>query len=126
MHIGQNIARIRGMKRQTQKEIAAKLELSQSEYSRIEQKEQVDDDLLHRIAAALEVTPEIIREFREEAIFTNNIYDQNSNINQVYFQFNSIEKIIELYDEKVALLERLLQSEREKNELLANSLKKNS
>jgi len=34
--------------------------------------------------------------------------------------FNPIHKIVELYDEKVALLERLLQSEREKVELLKN------
>lgn len=99
VHLGKNVARLRGMKRLTQKEMASLLNLSQPEYSRIEQKEKIDDTLLEQIASALEVTPEIIKEFREEAIFTNNIYDQNNSINQVYFQFNPIEKIVQLYEQ---------------------------
>lgn len=97
-HLGQNIARLRGMRRMTQKEMASKLKLTQPEYSRIEQKAQIDDDLLSRIAEALEVSPEMIREFKEAAIFTNNVYEQNNTISQVYFQSNPIEKIVELYE----------------------------
>jgi hypothetical protein len=46
-----------------------------------------------------------------------NNHDQAAMFNY-YPTFNPIEKIVSLYDEKVALLERLLQSEREKVELL--------
>jgi transcriptional regulator with XRE-family HTH domain len=98
VHLGQNIARLRGMRRWTQKEMCAKLNIAQPEYSRLEKKELIDDELIERIAIALEVSPEIIKEFREEAIFTNNIYEQNNTISQVYFQTNSLETIIELYN----------------------------
>jgi hypothetical protein len=35
--------------------------------------------------------------------------------------FNPIDKIVALYDEKVALLERLIQAEKEKNDLLKDA-----
>jgi len=98
VHLGNNIAKLRGIKRIPQKEMAAKLKLSQPEYSRIEQKSNIDDDLLERVAKALEISPDIIREFREEAIFTNNVYEQNNTISQVYFQTNPLDKIVELYE----------------------------
>jgi transcriptional regulator with XRE-family HTH domain len=111
-HLGENIARIRGMRRMTQKEVAGKIMIGQSDYSRIEQKAQIEDDLLEKIAKALEVSSDMIREFREEAIFTNNVYEQNNSISQIYFQTNPIDKIVELY-------ERML---KEKDELI-NHLK---
>lgn len=98
VHLGQNIARIRGMRRMTQKEIASRLNIGQSEYSRIEQKAQIDDDLLEKISVALEVSSEIIKEFKEDSIFTNNVYEQNNTISQVYFQTNPLDKIVELYE----------------------------
>jgi len=108
VHIGQNIAKIRGLKLMTQKEIAASVNLSQPEYSRIEQKAEVDDDILDLIATALGVSKEAILSFRDDSVFTNNIYEQNNSISQVYFQSNPIETIVALY-------ERLL---KEKDELI--------
>jgi len=72
--------------------------------------------------ARVGVTPEAIKLFSEEAVFNNIQHNADTatgnTIVNYQFQFNPIEKIVELYDEKVALLERLLQSEREKVELL--------
>jgi transcriptional regulator with XRE-family HTH domain len=74
------------------------------------------------LAAELGLPAEAIKKFNEEAVIniiasTVNNHDQSAS---VFFNptFNPIEKIVELYDEKVALLERLLQAEKEKNELL--------
>ncbi|WP_426669038.1 hypothetical protein ACPPVU_22800 [Mucilaginibacter sp. McL0603] len=68
------------------------------------------------------VTPEAIKLFSEEAIFNNIQHNADTatgnTVVNYQFQFSPIEKIVELYDEKVALLERLLASEREKVELL--------
>jgi transcriptional regulator with XRE-family HTH domain len=54
VHLGNNIAKLRGFRRMPQKDIAQRLGLTQQEYSRIESKDLVDDDLLERIAVELD------------------------------------------------------------------------
>ena len=120
-HIGQKIGRIRELRGLKQESLAYELKVSQQTVSKIEQSENVEDQILEQIAKILGVTPEGIKNFSEEAVFNiigNNFSDNSSNNNNYLCTINPIEKIIQLYDEKVALLERLLQSEREKVELL--------
>jgi transcriptional regulator with XRE-family HTH domain len=102
-----------------QETLASELGLSQQSVSRMEQSDILEDDVLEKIAKILGVTPDAIKNFSEEAMvnYFNTFNDSSSGFNY-HCTFNPIEKIVELYDEKVALLERLLQSEREKNELL--------
>lgn len=97
-HIGQNIARIRGMRRITQKEMAAKLNLAQPEYSKIEKRAEIDDGLLTLVAAALDVTPEAIKNFNEGAAINNISCTFNDNNFNTIYHFNPVEKIIELYE----------------------------
>lgn len=114
-----------GMK---QEALASDLGISQAEVSKIEQQEEIEDDMLTRIAGVLGVSPEIIRDFDVERAIYNisnireNTFEQGSSTSiaqrdnaSVSFaqQINPLDKIVELY-------ERLLQSEREKNELLRN------
>ena len=120
-HIGHKIGRIRELRGLKQESLAYELKVSQQTVSKIEQSETVDEELLDQIAKILGVTSEGIKNFSEEAVFNiigNNFSDNSSNNNNYLCTINPIEKIIQLYDEKVALLERLLQSEREKVELL--------
>ena len=60
-----------------------------------------------------------LKNFNEDAIVNNiqNNYDSSVVNSQINYQFNSIEKIIELY-------ERLLDTERKKNELLESFLRR--
>jgi hypothetical protein len=61
------------------------------------------------------VPADAIRKFNEEATFSiisNNYQDHSSSFN---YQFNPIEKIAELYQQKIELYERML---KEKNELI--------
>ena len=88
----------------------------------MEQSEQVDDEKLEQIASALGVTPEIIKNFNEDAEINlinnicNNQFDNYSTA-MVYQQtLNPIEKVTELY-------ERLLETERSKVKLLEELLK---
>lgn len=88
--------------------------------------------MLAKVANILGVSPEAIRNFSDEAIFNNiNTFHDNSSLNDYsslfnyQCTFNPIDKILELveenkklYSEKVDLLERLLQAEKEKVELL--------
>ena len=122
-HLGSNIARIRGLRRLTQKEVADKLKITQPEYSRLENKEKIDDDPLEKIAQALEVPIEVIKNFKEDAVFTNNIYDQNNSINQVYFQFNPIEKIVELYEQVLKEKNEVIKSKDEVIEMFKKQQK---
>ena len=118
-HMGTNLQRIRvylGVKQDT---LATEVGLSQQTISKIEQQEEIEEESLLKIAEALGVSPELIRSFDEEkAVYNiNNHNYREATINEgaapVVQQINPVEKIVELY-------ERLLQSEREKIELLRN------
>jgi hypothetical protein len=88
----------------------------------MEQSETIEDEILEKVAKILGVPVDAIKNFSEEAvinIISSTLHNTSGLVNyNPTFNFNPIEKIVELYDEKVALLERLLQSEKEKNELL--------
>jgi transcriptional regulator with XRE-family HTH domain len=125
LSIGQKVERIRTFRGFKQEYLASKLGVSQQTVSKIEQQEEIEEDLLKQIAEALGVTPEVIKNFDDDKItyHINNVYDVHDfeikdNGNFIAQQVNPIEKIAELY-------ERLLQSEREKLELLKNQLKTN-
>jgi transcriptional regulator with XRE-family HTH domain len=120
-HIGRNIQRVRIYLGVKQEALAADLEMTQQAISKIEQQDKIDDELLSKISEALGVSPDVIKDFDLEKV----IYNINSNnykdatISEggtaisVALQINPIEKIAELY-------ERLLESEKEKVEILKN------
>lgn len=121
-HIGRKISRIRELRGIKQETLATELGVSQQTVSRMEQSEKVEDEILEKVALILGVPIDAIKNFSEETvinIISSTLNDNAGSINNnCSFTFNPIEKIVELYDEKVALLERLLQAEKEKNELL--------
>lgn len=114
-HRGKKISKYRHFKGMKQDTLAEKLNISQSEMSRIENQENIEDQLFAQIAEALGVSLEFLDNFDENSALyhisnsiENSTISENSNgINQV---FNPLDKVIELY-------ERLLESEREKIEL---------
>ena len=117
MHIGRKISRIRELRGMKQETLAQELGISQQAVSKLEQSEQVEDEKLEFVAKALGVSAEVIKNFNEEAtlnVIQNNYDNAQNNIN---YQFNPIEKIIELYD-------ALLKSEREKVELMQKMIDK--
>lgn len=122
LHIGRKIARIREIKGIKQEALAIELGVSQQTISNIEKSEKIESEVLEKIASALEVSSEAISNFSEEVLIFHiqNMHD-NATAYQYNYQctFNPIDKIVELYNEKVELLERLLQAEKEKNELLS-------
>jgi len=107
-----------------QEAFANELGLSQQTVSRMEQSETIEDEVLEKIAGVLGVSTEAIKNYSDEAVVNFfNTFNDNSGAGaffsstNLHCTFNPIDKIVELYDEKVALLERLLQAEKEKNEL---------
>jgi transcriptional regulator with XRE-family HTH domain len=119
-HIGRKISRIRELRGIKQDTLASELGVSQQSISRIEQSDVIEDEVLDKVAKVLGVPAEAIKNFNEEAmvnIIANTFTHSTLNGVNYFPTFNPIDKIVELYDEKVALLERLLQSEREKVEI---------
>ena len=126
-HIGRNVQRVRMYFGVKQEALASDLGISQPEVSKIENQDEIEEGVLSRIADVLGVSPEVSKDFDEEkAIYNiNNIRDNTfeqgftsiaqleEGATSITQQFNPIEKIVELY-------ERLLDSEREKIELLKN------
>ena len=124
LHIGRKISKIRELRGMKQETLAAELGISQQAVSKIEQSADVDGEALEKISKILGVPADAIKNFNDDAvlnIISNTFTSQDtSTLNAINFQpsFNPIDKIVELYNEKIILLERLLLAEKEKNELL--------
>jgi transcriptional regulator with XRE-family HTH domain len=113
--IGKNIEtlrKIRGMKQET---LADALGISRQSVSKLEQSINVDEEKLQQIADALGVTKEGLKNFNEDAVVIN-IENMNDNSGVYQYNFNPIEKIVQLYD-------ALLKSEKEKSAMMESLLK---
>lgn len=126
---GYNTKRLREILGVKQEDLAERMAVSQQTVSRLEQTAQLDDEMLAKIAAALHISVDAIKYFDEMAAlniisnsFTSN---DNSTLNAINHQctFNPLDKVVQLYDEKVALYERMLKVEQEKVALLEDILK---
>jgi transcriptional regulator with XRE-family HTH domain len=120
MSLGRKVSRIRELRGFKQDYLATELGISQQAISKLEQSDDIEDSTLDKIAVVLGVSREAIKNYSDEATinFIANTYNDNATSYGQYYNFSPIDKIVELYDEKVLLLERLLASEREKAELL--------
>jgi transcriptional regulator with XRE-family HTH domain len=120
VHHGRNVKRIREIQGIKQEALAIELgdDWNQKKVSLLEGKEVIDDNLLEQVAKALKVSSEAIKSFNEESVVTNiscNFNDHSANVN---YNFNPIDKWMEALQENKKLYERLLESERQKVELL--------
>lgn len=123
-HIGKNIRRIREIRGIKQEVLANELGISHQAVSKMEQSAQIDEDKLQEVARILGVSPEVIKNFNEDVAINNfsNTYE-NSNVTMVNYQFNPIEKFLEVLEENKQLYERMLETERSKVKLLEALLK---
>jgi transcriptional regulator with XRE-family HTH domain len=121
LHIGRKISRIRELRGIKQEALAAELGISQQAVSKIEQSADVDGEVLEKIAKVLGVSSEAIQKFSEEVLIFHiqNMYDNSSAYTYNYqCHFNPLDKFLEVVEENKKLYERLLESEKEKVELL--------
>ena len=122
IHEGRNIKRFREMLGIKQDALAADLgdDWNQQKVSLLEQKETIDASLLQQVAAALKIPAEAIQNFGEDSainIISNTFHDEAVAYAEQYkCQFNPIDKIVQLHEEKIALYERML---KEKDEMMA-------
>jgi transcriptional regulator with XRE-family HTH domain len=126
VHEGKNIKRIREILGVKQEALAIDLGLTQQAVSLLEQKETIDSKILDDVAKILKVPVEAIKNFSEEAVVNNiscNFHDSPNSASVIY-NFNPIDKMIEVIEENKKLYEKLLQTEREKVALLEKMAEK--
>lgn len=126
IHQGRNIKRFREMQGIKQEAFASLLGngWSQRKVSALENKEVIDLKTLKLVAPILHVSIEAIQTFDESTGFNifSNTYNENSA--SIQYNFNPIDKLVFALEENKKLYERLLKSEREKNDLLQKILNK--
>jgi transcriptional regulator with XRE-family HTH domain len=123
VHQGRNIKRFREMLGIKQDALAAGLgdDWNQQKISVLEQKASVDPSILHQVSTALRIPVEAFENFDEEQainIIASTFNDHATGV--IVNNYNPVEKIIQLHEEKIALYERMLQ---EKGEMM-NKLEK--
>ncbi len=127
IHHGRNVKRFREMLGIKQEALALELgdDWSQKKISLLEAKEIIEPDLLAQLATVLKVPKEAIENFDEEKAvniisntFTDNNYSAVGYVEHYNPTFNPLEKYMEAVEEIKNLYERLLQTEREKLELM--------
>ena len=125
LNIGRKIGRVRELRGMKQETLAIELGISQQAVSKIEQSEKIEDEVLEKIANILGVPSQAIKNYSDEAVIYNiqNNYEGSNNqgtnhISQHNCTFNPLEKWLEVLEENKKLYERLLDSEKEKVEIL--------
>ena len=109
-----------GVKQDT---LAVELNITQATMSKLEAKEEIEKDILQKIAQILKIPVEAIENYNDEGalnLVANTFNNHDASIG-LTINFNPIDKIVELYAEKEALYERMIQ---EKNELIGKLLNK--
>lgn len=116
-HLGRKVERVRRLRGMTQTELGDLLGITKQAVSKMEQSEKIEDERLDKIASALGVTVEGLKEFNEETVLynTNNFYEncgvKNAIGNNQTFNNFPLEQAIELF-------EKLLDKQREQFENL--------
>ncbi|WP_293668473.1 helix-turn-helix transcriptional regulator [uncultured Parabacteroides sp.] len=132
VHQGANIRKFRQLIGMKQEVLADLLGTNQQTVSRIEQRREIEEDLLVKIANILHISPEIIQKLEESPtsiVIENNTFQTgSSNVGVVEQQRDNIvnhpvDQLMELNKEQASLYERMLTIEKEKNALLEKLLK---
>lgn len=125
IHQGRNIKRFREMLGIKQEALAFDLgdDWNQKKISTLEQKEIIEDSLLQKISEVIKIPVDAFKNFDEEQainVISNTFHDFKDNAvasaMNYHCSFNPIDKVVELYDEKIALYERML---KEKDDMMS-------
>lgn len=119
---GANVRRWREWRGIKQEVLAEQIGVSQATFSGYEKKDKLEQDILDKLAKVLNIPVEALTEM-EDGVSINivaNTFDNQSSAVNWCPTFNPLDKIVELYDEKIELYERML---KEKNALLEKILK---
>lgn len=128
IHIGRKVARLRELRGIKQETLAEQLGVSQQAVSKLEQSENIEDTTLSRIAKALQVTPDAIKNFNEDAVINQFTFNDQSvqhyqcTFNPLDEYRNEVKENKRLSEENKKLYESLLKEKDEKIALLKKML----
>ncbi|MDV3897195.1 transcriptional regulator [Elizabethkingia anophelis] len=120
IHQGRNIKRFREMLGIKQDALAYELgdDWNQQKVSLLEQKESIETPLLQQISTILKIPVEAIQNFDEEQAITiiSSTFNDNAQVGTVINNYNPVDAVLKLHEEKMELYERML---KEKDEMMA-------
>ncbi|KFC20217.1 helix-turn-helix domain-containing protein [Chryseobacterium sp. FH1] len=111
IHQGRNVKRFREMLGIKQEALALDLgdDWNQKKISLLEQKDLIEDSLLEKISEVIKIPVEAFKNFDEEQAVNIIASTFNDNATGVIVNnYNPIDKIIQLHEEKILLYERML------------------
>lgn len=117
-HFGLKVGSARRLVGITQKELADRLGVTKQAVSKLEQTEVIDDERLGKIAAALGVSLEGLKKFKNDNIlyYTNNFYE-NCGVSATNVGASNVENVHHFsIEQAMKLFEELLKMERERFE----------
>ena len=93
---GYNVRRLRDILDVKQETIASALGMTQQNLSKLEQKAEIEDELLAKIADAMQIPVEAIKNFDDKCVFNviSNSFADSSSVAII----NPIDKVAELYE----------------------------
>lgn len=126
-HQGRQVKRFRESIGMKQEVLADALKTSQQNISYYEKQETLDEDLFSRLALSMGVDPGILKDFDASSTVFNiqEMKDHSQaieNNDHPIYNFNPIDKIVEQASKIEELYKDLLQSERDKVELLKRTI----
>lgn len=119
IHQGRNIKRFREMLGIKQEALAFELgeDWNQKKISLLEQKETIEASILAQVAQILKLPVEAIENFDEEQAITiiSSTFNDNAQVGTVINNYNPVDAVLKLHEEKMELYERML---KEKDEMM--------
>lgn len=123
---GANVRRWREWRNINQDVLAEQIGVSQATLSSYEKKEKLEQEIIEKIAKVLEIPVEAITELEQGTAINiiSGTFNGEASGSVIYNpSFNPIDKVVELYDEKNALYERMLKEKDSVIELLQEIVK---
>lgn len=118
IHLGRNVQRIREIIGMKQSALADNVGMSQQNISKLESSEEIADETLEKLAQGLGISVDIVKNFNESRA----IYNIQSNVTLNDNSSNQYQPTIyNDLDQIVVLFQKLLQGEKEKNDLLSQT-----
>lgn len=124
---GANVRRWREWRGVKQDVLADQIGVSQTTLSGYEKKDKLEQEVLEKIAKALDVPVEAIIELNDNSAINifSGTWNDNSVAQNYQPTFNPLDKVVQLYDEKNALYERMLKEKDSVIELLQEIVRDN-
>lgn len=117
-HIGQNIRKIRLLRGMKQETFAKEMGIAQQNISKMENKKEISEEQLQKVSEVLKASVEAIKDFDDNAIINNNIWNEQVN----NYNIHPIEKVVEIFKNIIVSKDEEIESKDSEIESLKTEL----